>query len=253
MVDEQKLSSPKSGWRSLLWPAAFALPVYAVLMGLGIWQLERLSWKEGVLAQIDDRTHAAPAAIPPASAWPGLKPDDYEYRRITVSGVFEHDRETYVFRGSGNLRGQPGAPGYHVLTPLLLPDGSRVLVNRGFAPQDRRDPATRRAGLLGGDMTVVGLMRSPDERNMFTPVDDPAKRIWYTRDPAAVATALGLGRLAPFVIDSDDTPVPGGLPQGGVTEIKIPNNHLSYAATWFGLAVTLVGVFGVFAWRRVRA
>lgn len=240
-----------TGWRSLLWPGAFALLAFGLLMGLGVWQIERLHWKEGVLAQIDARSRAEPVPAPSPPQWPDLKPDDYEYRRIRASGVFEHDREAYVFRGSSNIRGQINTPGYHVLTPLRLADGSRIIVNRGFVPQDRRDPASRRDGQIHGEVAVTGLMRSPEERNLFTPADNPSLRIWYTRDPAAIAAASQLENVAPFVIDADDTPVPGGWPHGGVTEINVSNNHLSYALTWFGLAATLLGVFGVFAWRRL--
>ena len=241
---------PTLGWRSLIAPGLLALPIFGLMVGLGVWQVERLHWKEGILAQIDARTHAAPVPTPEPAAWPSLKPDDYEYRRVSAKGFFEHERESYIFR-SGNLPGQMKVPGYHVLTPLRI-DGARILVNRGFVPQEKRDAKTRPDGLVSGETTVTGLMRSPEDRNMFTTADNPAERIWFTRDPASVATALGLANVAPFVIDADDAPGPGGLPHGGVTEIVIPNNHLSYAATWFGLAATLVGVFFVFAWRRLR-
>jgi surfeit locus 1 family protein len=237
--------------RSLLWPAVFAAIGCAILIGLGVWQVERLHWKEALLAEIDARIHAPPEPLPPPDVWPRLVPDDYEYRHVRATGVFEHDKETYVFR-TGALRGAQTTAGFHVLTPLRLADGTHVLVNRGFVPQDRRDPATRRDGEIAGEVTVTGLMRAPEGRNWFTPSDDVAHRIWYARDPAAVAAALGIARLAPFAIDADAAPVPGGLPQGGATEIAIPNDHLSYALTWFGLAATLVGVFAAFAWRRLR-
>ena len=252
MADALTATPTKAGRRSMLWPTLFALPTLALLVGLGVWQLERLSWKEGILAQIESRMHAAAQPAPTPPQWPGLNPDNYEYRHVSAQGRFENDRETYIFRAGGSLHGRPIEPGYHVLTPLLLADGHRILINRGFVPQDRKDPATRQAGHVDGEQTVTGLMRSPEDRNPFTPADDPAHRTWYTRDAAAVARALDLKGVAPFVIDADDAPVPGGLPQGGSTEISVPNNHLSYAVTWFGLALTLVGVFGVFGWRRVR-
>ena len=106
---------------------------------------------------------------------------------------------------------------------------------------------------MQGTVTVTGLMREPEARNIFTPADDAAHNMWFTRDPAAIARVEGLDRAAPFTVDADVSAVPGGLPQGGETVLDIPNNHLSYALTWFGLALGLAGVFAVFAARRLRA
>ena len=92
-------------------------------------------------------------------------------------------------------------------------------------------------------MTVTGLLRMPEGRSWFTPADDPARGIWQERDPAAIAKAYGLARAAPFFIDADDAPNPGGLPQGGETTLVFPNRHLEYALTWFGLALALLAVF----------
>jgi surfeit locus 1 family protein len=235
--------------KSLVMPAILTGIAFCILLGLGTWQIERLGWKEGILAQIESRIHQQPVPPPSASVWASLEPADYEYRRVSVSGFFEHDNEALIFRPTGSVRGSLG-PGYHVLTPLRLADGNRILVNRGFVPLDRKEPTTRLDGQIRDSVTVTGLMRAPEERNWFTPADDPPKRIWYTRDTPSIARALSLAGVAPFAIDSEDARVPGGLPQGGATQINVPNNHLSYALTWYGLAATLAGVFGVFIWRR---
>jgi surfeit locus 1 family protein len=87
---------------------------------------------------------------------------------------------------------------------------------------------------------------------MFSPDNDPGRNAWYRRDPAEIASAMKLERVAPFTIDADATPNPGALPEGGRTRINFPNDHLGYALTWFGLALALAGVFGVFAWQRLR-
>ncbi|MDB5650692.1 MAG: SURF1-like protein [Hyphomicrobiales bacterium] len=240
------------GWRGLAIASAFALAGFALLVSLGVWQLQRLAWKEDLIAKIDARAHGAPVPLPSPAQWPSLKPDDYEYRHVTVSGQFEHDKEALVFRASGPGDGL-SKPGYLVMTPLRLDDGSHVLIGRGFVPEDSRDPATRAAGQITGAVTVTGLMRAPEPRNAFTPADDPAKNEWFTRDPAAIAAHFSLERTAAFSVDADATPVPGGLPRGGVTVVTIPNDHLSYAFTWFGLAATLVAIFGLVVFRRVRA
>jgi surfeit locus 1 family protein len=193
--------------------------------------------------------------LPPETAWAALKPDDYAYRHVTVTGTFEHDKETHVFRplSAETSRGRYSGVGDLVLTPLRLADGATVIVNRGFVPQDRIDPATRKEGQIAGTVTISGLMREPETRNLFTPVDDMKTGTWFTRDPIAIAQFWHLDRAAPFTIDADGTPVPGGLPQGGETVLTIPNNHLSYALTWFGLAIGLCSVFAAYVWKRVKA
>ena len=182
--------------------------------------------------------------LPPEADWPALRPADYAYRHVTVSGRFEHDREVHVFRPLGDAKGP-----FHGVGDLVADHRPHLLL----VPAERIDPATRAAGQIEGPVTVTGLMREPESRNLFTPADDPAKAQWFTRDPAAIAAAEHLERAAPFTIDADASAVPGGLPQGGETVLDVPNNHLSYAFTWFGLALGLLGVFAVYAARRVRA
>jgi surfeit locus 1 family protein len=238
--------STATSFRRLLAPAIATFIAFLLLCGLGVWQLQRLAWKEGILAQIDKRITAPPVPLPDEAQWPQLQTSDYAYRHVTVTGTFDHAKEALVFRALHD------ETGYLVLTPLTLPSGAQVIVNRGFVPEDLRDPAKRRAVQTTGDVTVTGLMREPESRNLFTPADEPAKGLWFTRDPVAIAQHFGLTRAAPFTIDADVSPVPGGWPKGGTTVIDIPNNHLSYAFTWFGLATALLAVFGVFAWRRLK-
>ncbi len=234
--------------RGLIAPTIATVIAFAILVSLGLWQVRRLAWKESVVARIEARVNGAPQPLPAPDAWAGLKPDDYDYLPVTARGVFEHAREAYVFHAAG---GPLREPGYLVLTPLRLASGARVIVNRGFTPLASKDPATRAAGQIEGETQVTGLMRPPEQRNLFTPADEPTRRIFHVRDPAAIAAADGIV-AAPFMIDANAAPVPGGWPRGGTTTLSIPNNHLSYALTWFGLAATLIGVFGVFAWRRLN-
>ena len=239
---------PAPALRSLLWPCLFTVLVMAVLVGLGLWQLERMVWKEAILAQIGARVDAAAVPLPPEAEWAGYDATAHDYLHVSASGRFENDRETAVFRASGDGKASAAGPGYLILTPLLQADGTRILVNRGFVPLDKRDAASRKAGLLTGPVTVKGLLRPPEPRNMFTPVDDPKKEAWFSRDPALIAAHLQLARVAPFTLDADaEPPNPGGLPAGGATVLAIPNNHFSYALTWFGLALALAGVFAAFA------
>ncbi len=150
------------------------------------------------------------------------------------------------------FRATSAGPGYFVMTPLHLASGGTVIVNRGFVPIDHAAPTTREAGQVAGPVHVGGMMRSPEARNAFTPADNPATGQYFTRDPNVIAAHFKLSDTAPFTVDADATPIPGGYPKGGATEREIPNNHLSYALTWFGLALGLFGVFGAFAWAKMK-
>jgi surfeit locus 1 family protein len=235
--------------RQLLWPAVATLVAFAALVALGTWQMQRLAWKEGLVAAVAARAHEAPRDASAADL-AALSPEADEYRPVRVRGTFRHGDEIQVYTLLSEPRGSFSGPGYWVLTPLELAGGGTVIVNRGFVPSERKDPATRAEGQVAGEVSVTGLVRAPDLGNLFTPADDAVSGAWFTRDPQKIAAAKGLGDIAPVLIDADATPVPGGLPQGGETKLVFPNRHLEYALTWYGLAATLLAVFGAFAWGR---
>ncbi|WP_167386907.1 SURF1 family protein [Bradyrhizobium mercantei] len=206
-----------------------------LLSALGIWQVERRTWKLALIERVERRMHAAPVAPPPPSSWSEVTAARDEYRRVTVRGTFLNSDETLVQAVTNE------GPGFWVLTPLRMADGTTVLVNRGFVPPDRRDPATRRDGDLQGPVNVTGLLRISEPKGGFLRSNDPAAGRWYSRDVAAIAATHGLSQAAPFFIDADATPNPGGAPVGGLTIVRFPNNHLIYALTWFVLAIMLAG------------
>jgi surfeit locus 1 family protein len=235
----------------LLGPGLAALVALAILVSLGMWQLERLTWKEALIARIAARVHAEPVALPSEAHWEEWRGDDGAFRRVRLSGMFLHDREVLVH---GLMAAQRGAPvqGFYVFAPLRLADGASVFVNRGFVPTELKDPERRREGNRPGTVAVTGLVRTPEARSWFVPVNDAARSQWFVRDPGEMAHAQGLSRVAPFYVDADGSPNPGGWPKGGQTNLALPNNHRQYALTWFGLALTLTGVFAAWAWGRLR-
>ena len=205
-----------------------------ILCGLGTWQLERLQWKTALIATVNSHMTAAPVSLGEILA---MKQGEAQYRRVTLKGRFDHGREAYVF-----TTGQ-GAAVYHVLTPFTVDDGKVVMVDRGAVPKEKLDPATRASGNVEGDVQVTGVWRVPDPPGSFTPPPDSAKRIWFARDLKSIAAAVHLSLAAPVVIEADSAPNPGGWPRGGQTVVSFRNQHLSYAVTWFGLALCLLGVW----------
>jgi surfeit locus 1 family protein len=234
------MKSPRRrSWLGLLVPA---LLVFAVLIVLGTWQIQRKAWKEGLIATLTQRLAAPPEALPAPQTWQSLDRASDEYRRVKFSAEFDNDKEALVYGAASAFRPDVSGPGYWVFTPARLAGGSVLIVNRGFVPEGRQDPNSRPGGAMPGTIDIVGAMRWPD-RGWFTPNDEPAKNLWFARDPAAIAAAKGLGAIAPFYVE-EETPVPpGGLPQPGRLAVNLPDNHLQYAVTWYGLALVLAVVF----------
>ncbi len=209
------------------------LILVAFLTWLGAWQLQRLQWKEALIATVGGHMDAKPVTLDEALK---LDADAVQYRRVALSGHFDNAKEAYVF-----TTGKEGDPVYHVLTPFITADGRTLMVDRGKIPAEKLAPQTRPP--ITGEAALVGVWRVPDRPGVFTPAPDPARRIWYARDLAEIAAADGVKLAAPVVIEADSRPNPGGWPQGGQTVVSFTNNHLSYAITWFGLAAGLVGVY----------
>ena len=218
-----------------LWPTALTLFGLAVLIGLGTWQIERLQWKRALIAERQAQLAAPAEPLPATTAdW-----RSWDFRPVTVAGEFRHDLEQLF-----GVAAIDGRVGHHVLTPLVRPGGAAVLVDRGWVPADRAHPATRREGQPAGPAEVAGIARyrGDDRPGWFTPDNQPAQGLWYWYDLPALERALGL-ELLPVVIEADATPNPGGLPIGGQAAAELPNNHLQYAITWYGLAAGLFGVW----------
>lgn len=226
--------------------AAGMLMLAIGFIALGIWQLYRREWKHALIAAVDARIHAAPVPAPGPAAWPSLSANKDAYRRVRITGRLRSDHEVLVKAVT-----DAGA-GYWVLTPLEGP-GFTVLINRGFVPPERRSPAARAAGNVTGTVTITGLLRVTEPHGGFLRANDPAHGRWYSRDVAAIASAQHLTNAAPYFIDADATPNPGGYPVGGLTVVHFSDNHLGYALTWLALAgLALFGGWRVLSDRRAR-
>jgi len=227
---------------------ALALPALLILVGLGTWQMQRKEWKEGLIAQIAARVHQPPVALADAEKQP---PGSHEYARVKVRGTFRHDAEQLVWEPDPRL-----GPGYHVYTPLRLDDGRFILVNRGYVTEALKAPSTRAQGQVSGEVEVVGLLREPPARGTFDPNRDAKSGVWYWRDFEGMTRAAlrsDANKAVRYFLDAEAAPAnPGGWPRGGATRLTLPNRHLEYALTWYGLAATLIGVLIAFVVGRLR-
>ena len=224
------------GFRPRLVPTLFTVPGLILLIGLGVWQVERLHWKEGLIARRDAAVTAAPVAPPKTLA----DAKGLEFHHITAEGTFDNDKELFLAASSDS-----GESGYEVVTPLVMSDGRTMLVDRGFIPLALKDRARREAGELSGAVRVAGLLRLPPatKPSFFLPDNRPDLNLWFWVDLPAMARQDAIADPAPFYVDADKTPNPGGWPKGGVTRLDLPNNHLQYAITWFALALALAVIY----------
>lgn len=222
--------------RRLLVPILLILPVLAVLVALGTWQVQRMGWKTQLLAEID-YAEANPAIPIPATPQPWTK--------VAVTGRLDHARESLL-----GLEVRGPVLGSHLLVPLLREDAPPILVVRGWVPLESRLPVARPEGLV----TLEGYVRPGETLGLFAAADDTAGRRFYSFVPDAIGAALGLGQVAPFglVVLGPANSVPGGLPDPVRTLPRPTNSHLGYVITWYGLALSLLGVFAAWARRRLK-
>jgi surfeit locus 1 family protein len=230
-------------FRPLLVPTLCLIPALALLLGLGVWQLERLQEKEALIASVEAGLSAPPMPLDQVlkSGIAGA-----EWRRVRISGHFLHDREQYLF-----AQGPGGSLGVQVITPLEMTDGRLVLVNRGFVPNALKDPVRRTDGQTPGEVSVTGIVRISQQPGLFTPAPDPKARLWFVKDVPAIAKAARVAAL-PVLIEADAAANKGGWPLGGQTRVDFPNDHLQYAITWFGLALALLAVYFLYHHSRGR-
>jgi len=236
------VSAPE-GRPGLLLPAMFALLGLIGLLALGAWQIERKAWKEALIATLSQRTTAAPVVLPPPQAWASLSAGNSEFMRVQLR-IEPGGDDALVYTSGSALRDDVKSPGYFVFMPARLPGGATIVINRGYVPGR---PAPR----LQGPQDIVGSLRWPEAPSLFVS-DRDGSGIWYVRDPLAMARALGWGEVAPFYIEQEAPVPPGGLPHPAALNVRLRNDHLQYAMTWFGLAAVLIVVFAVWATTRRR-
>jgi surfeit locus 1 family protein len=222
-------------------PSLIAVPAVLAMLGLGTWQLARMVEKDRANALRGERMAAVAVDLPARLD----DPPRWEFRRVRVVGRLRHEAELYL-----NARSQRGNAGYHVVTPLVRDGAPPVLVSRGWVPYERKAPQTRAAAQVQGPVEIVGILRREPRRGWLMPENDAQRNEWFWYDLPAMARATALPELAPFYIEADATPNPGGFPIGGQTVAAVPSPHLQYAVTWYALALALAVIYVL--WHRQR-
>lgn len=214
--------------RRILFLLIFGVAGLAILVSLGVWQVQRLAWKQGVLAEIESRISAEPVGLPDT-----ISADAEKYLPVTITGDMEPG-EIHVLVSVK----QVGA-GYRIIQSFSTAERT-ILVDRGFIPTTAKDAERR-----NGPMTIIGNLHWPDEIDSYTPEPDIDDNIWFARDVPNLAAALG---AEPVLLIARSETDPGITPLP-VDTAGIPNDHLQYAITWFGLALVWAAMTGYFLWR----
>jgi surfeit locus 1 family protein len=222
-------------FRPALWMTVAVIPALAMLIYLGTWQVMRMQWKDALIA---DFTHRVTSQAVPA---PEREADINRYQRLMLNGIWMHHAEVQL-----TGRTFEGTAGYHVITPFRLDDGRIILLNRGWVGQEYRKPETRPSTLVTGSVEVMAILRLPIKKGYFVPQNDPAKDDWFTLTIGDIAAHHHLGDrlIMAYTGDVIRGDGPYVLPIGAKVEINIPNDHLQYALTWYGIALGLIGVYG---------
>lgn len=233
----------------------FTLMILALLIGLGVWQLQRRVEKHALIAALTERLAVAPAALPAVAQWRDLTPARDEFRRVTFSATLESRPDAMVYSSGSAVREDISGPGTWAFMPARISGGETVVINAGFVQNTMQDRAQQDRAVTrlvtGQPVTMTGYIRFPESAGLLTPAGNIARRLWFTRDLHAMAQALGWGEVAPFYIDLEAPAPASGVPKPGPLEVHLKDDHMQYAITWFGLAGAVVIAFGVW-WRGQR-
>ena len=236
------MTAERQPFRLNFWMTVCAVPALMILLGLGFWQLQRLEWKQAIIAERAERLAASPLEIAAISdtAW-----RDDEHRRIVIRGKYRHDREILLLN-----RVRHGQTGFDLIAPMELESGGTVLVNRGWVPRAWPEAGELIRRRPDGVVQRTGILRAGGKGNPWIPDNEPARDQWYFTDVAQMAAMAGLGDAKPYIIKLTPVRDLAGYPKGPHASFKISNKHLEYAITWFGLAGTLVVIYVMYHLRR---
>tara|TARA_Y100000590_G_scaffold468792_1_gene653147 strand:- start:1450 stop:2175 length:726 start_codon:yes stop_codon:yes gene_type:complete len=225
-------------FKPTFWSTFFSFLGIVLLICLGTWQLHRLDWKTNLIRERESGFFAPSVTINSKNHL-----EQYFWRRVEVSGSFDHSKE--LFLAARSLRGNVG---FHILTPFKQTNGKTILINRGWVPREKKESSSRLKGQIQGQITLEGILTPGSGKGPFTPENDKDKNVWLYVNFKEMSDIVGV-HLEPAVIDMIET-APGGFPIGSQTRINLPNDHMQYAITWYALALALACVW--FVWNKNR-
>jgi len=216
----------------------FFLAAFGTTIALGTWQVKRMEWKEGLIAEIESAKEQPPVTTIPTDT---VELASKNFYPVKASGTWIGDREFHVSPRFFN-----GKLGYFVITPLALADGRTLLVNRGWIPAALKNPKSRPETHVRGRATLTGLLRVGDDRNGLTPENSPDKNIWFGRDAALMGEYAELPNTIPAMLDIVGEQDAQNLPVPSDGTIRLRNDHLSYIITWYGIALGILAIFLIY-------
>ena len=221
------------------WLTIFSIPSFIILLVLGTWQVYRLEWKNDLIANYNSNFEMPPVSI--ADLFDSEL--EFKYRRVFINGEFDHKNEI-------NLIGKTyeGNAGYHIVTPFILENQKIIYINRGWVPKKYIDKSKREFSLIEGKTSLTGLIRMPQRKGYFVPENEPENGFWFTIKPDEINNFLKINAEDGFYIDELNFDEKLKIPMPANGKITIPNNHLQYAITWYGIAFGLLVVY--FSWHR---
>ncbi|MEH6476349.1 MAG: SURF1 family protein [Sneathiella sp.] len=227
-----------------LLPTVMTIPAVFIMLALSVWQVDRYFWKVNLLDTLQQQLAADGVQLPSGD----LSVDEWGYRRVTLNGEFQHDQEIHLF--AHTLKGRKG---FQIITPFVRSGGKgTVLVNRGWVPEEKKEAAARPEGNIRGEIEISGIARKPWEKSYsFLPESNAETNVWLYGELDDMAKTLGI-TVSPLFVELDVMTVPGGLPIGGQTRMSVPNNHIEYAVTWFGMGGAMFVIYLLFGFRRAR-
>lgn len=233
-------------FRRFIIPTIFTFVAFATLITLGTWQIERLNYKNAMVESVNERIKLPPISLPSMI-------DDVEkfrHRKIKLEGIFLHDKEIHLFTGPKVMKGKPG---YNILTPFKLDNGETVLVDRGWVISTKKEAETRPETLIGGHVSLTGMIHRGETPGYFTPDNDTVKNLWFWIDIATISSSSGikLQNLYVRALKKKDA-TKNDVPIAGEATIALRNDHLQYAITWYSLAIILLVIYFIYIKKEVR-
>jgi surfeit locus 1 family protein len=221
----------------MLWPSIVSVIVFLILLSFGTWQIKRLFWKEALIERYLLQSQSNPIKDPIQLKNKNVE----EFKATEISGSFLHKKEIYITGKTFE-----GNAGFHVITPFKLIDNSIILVNRGWVSESYRDPEKRKFSLIKDNIVLEGIIRYPQKKGYFVPENDGEKGFWFTIKPQEIFNFIKLkanNLIENYYIDALRQGKKLTLPIGITGKPRLRNQHLSYAITWYGLALSLLFVY----------